>query len=547
MTEMSTASCTRPEVSCAGVRFASRIPLENELTSDGDLVESSWRHYLNLARRAADEADQLGEEVIRAGETLDDQIELAERSLSAVCGGTVNVGDVFWALVSEDLGGPCTLPDGAACASPGLVCISGSCVRGIEATLQALEAAGDASAARLRECLGADSLKLVTAGSKSSCAWRLRPGGSICEQEDPPIAHDCPYLPEGDETCAVPVGLPPAAEIVTVTDHLNIFQPDPNYGNLGGDEDAAFRCSRLRELRYQTERDEIGAEVVSSPFFALGNIAGLARRIGWRGYPDDYSVVTLDGIHEWGTGYPARGASTGWPCEDPAVLPAGCAPRTGNEEEQPSLFCSRTSACGVPTESERVQRAIMNDRIARAVLALKIMTGTELGNFYGPYVPYPMTLVAEADSTDYEYDKHRWRLVDAADGYPLSGSTSDSVGEGSMMEYYIEEYDATALDPNDTATYSQEGTAYCMNLAAGSSRHGWTSFILGDYNAHWFVDTPCGDQWNDLSMPSNDYKRGCRGASPLCADGDRLYSQGLLFRSYAFVRNDYSRAQPYWN
>jgi hypothetical protein len=43
------------------------VPLENELTSDSDGYESSWRHYLTIARQSAQRADALGQEWIELG------------------------------------------------------------------------------------------------------------------------------------------------------------------------------------------------------------------------------------------------------------------------------------------------------------------------------------------------------------------------------------------------------------------------------------------------------------------------------------------------
>lgn len=58
--------CGSSEVTCAGTRFDERLPLEDELSTDHDDTESSWRHYLDLARRAVDHADALGEEFVQA-------------------------------------------------------------------------------------------------------------------------------------------------------------------------------------------------------------------------------------------------------------------------------------------------------------------------------------------------------------------------------------------------------------------------------------------------------------------------------------------------
>lgn len=70
------------------------VPLENELTSDSDSFENSWRHYLNLARSAAVEADTLGKEMIQIGEQQDLRRENATELLAQECGEFVDIGDV---------------------------------------------------------------------------------------------------------------------------------------------------------------------------------------------------------------------------------------------------------------------------------------------------------------------------------------------------------------------------------------------------------------------------------------------------------------------
>jgi hypothetical protein len=49
-------NCGRAAQTCAGGSTADRIPLDNELTDDGDPIESSWRTYLGRALEAADRA-----------------------------------------------------------------------------------------------------------------------------------------------------------------------------------------------------------------------------------------------------------------------------------------------------------------------------------------------------------------------------------------------------------------------------------------------------------------------------------------------------------
>lgn len=62
------------------------VPLENELTSDSDSFESSWKHYLTLAKEAAGHADALGEELIRKGLEQDYRREAALEEVGKICG-----------------------------------------------------------------------------------------------------------------------------------------------------------------------------------------------------------------------------------------------------------------------------------------------------------------------------------------------------------------------------------------------------------------------------------------------------------------------------
>lgn len=62
------------------------VPLENELTSDSDQYESSWRHYLQLATEAATRADELGQQLIDFGFQKDLRREAAGEELAQICG-----------------------------------------------------------------------------------------------------------------------------------------------------------------------------------------------------------------------------------------------------------------------------------------------------------------------------------------------------------------------------------------------------------------------------------------------------------------------------
>ncbi len=62
------------------------VPLENELTSDSDSFESSWKHYLTLAKQAAAQADQFGDKLIELGLQQDFRREAATEELGKICG-----------------------------------------------------------------------------------------------------------------------------------------------------------------------------------------------------------------------------------------------------------------------------------------------------------------------------------------------------------------------------------------------------------------------------------------------------------------------------
>lgn len=69
-----------------GVSWDQFVPLENELTSDSDQYENSWRHYLNLAKIAADETDRLGNELIQIGLQQELRREAALEAVGDLCG-----------------------------------------------------------------------------------------------------------------------------------------------------------------------------------------------------------------------------------------------------------------------------------------------------------------------------------------------------------------------------------------------------------------------------------------------------------------------------
>jgi hypothetical protein len=82
--------CGDTEQACSlGVPKDIVPPLENEITENSDPYENSWRHYLQLARTAADRADALAEELVRTGLSMDQRAEVARQELEEICGGVL--------------------------------------------------------------------------------------------------------------------------------------------------------------------------------------------------------------------------------------------------------------------------------------------------------------------------------------------------------------------------------------------------------------------------------------------------------------------------
>jgi hypothetical protein len=81
------SSARSPSYCIDGVPRDMFVPLENELTSDSDQFENSWRHYLTLAKQAAQKADELGQKLIDQGLQIDLRREAAGESVAQICGG----------------------------------------------------------------------------------------------------------------------------------------------------------------------------------------------------------------------------------------------------------------------------------------------------------------------------------------------------------------------------------------------------------------------------------------------------------------------------
>jgi hypothetical protein len=396
-----TNSCGQAAMTCADTNVGDKLPLESELSEDHNGVESSWRVYLNRARAAAERTDQLGEQLIEQGLDMDRRIESSIEQLATLCGGEVSLGDFFPGDMSGYRSTTTCTNEGEICSTnTSQVCRNGRCIADPIAILKA-RAATDPAAARLIACLGDNSTTSVALGSKKMCMWKSS-NGRVCE---PVAGKECPFPSNAQNVC--PVSYLPTGTTMVEAEPLKLFSPPDEGTNVDPDRPPA--CSEIRRLRQDTTMpaQERSAAIrrLNTGFFAPDKLNQLARRIGWEARPDDYSAITLDGtpVFETGSIFRSPAASMAWPCtsgpypgaEAPGV---GCTGAAGATEGRASLFCSYTS-CANP--SDRARRAAMNDRMGRAVLALRILGNAGLGPaFRGPFLPVKRYIL-ETETDDF--------------------------------------------------------------------------------------------------------------------------------------------------
>ena len=87
--------CTEAATSCSGLSVNQLLPLENELISNSNQYEDSWRHYLDLAAREAAHADELADAIINNGINADERQERAADELERACGPGVTLNGIF--------------------------------------------------------------------------------------------------------------------------------------------------------------------------------------------------------------------------------------------------------------------------------------------------------------------------------------------------------------------------------------------------------------------------------------------------------------------
>ncbi len=487
----------RAAVSCAGIPSDQRLPLEDELTDDGDGFESSWRHYLLLARAAADEADRLGEAVIENALDIERRVELASSELEDVCGGAVDI-DFLTSMPPAAPSTGCS-EEGEVILDEeyGYVCRGGVPVHDPLATIEARAQSGDPGAQELLSCLGRESIvPWVALGSSPLCLWHETETGDACVGAAEENLR-CPVIKSGvdcDTQLSMAIGQAQAhssgtLKAVEVSTALGIYATDTfeplgtsSLGSLDGEgEERASNppCDALRTIREpgRSREDKELAEraLLRSPWFDDQVLAREARRLAWEALPYDHGRATRDGRLWYQTGDPPNNLffpPTAWPCGAPLyedledesgdpVSGGACASDSAFGTSRAATLacafaedCAATGSGSIPRLRDRVH---MNQRIGRALLALRIITGSGTEDMLLPY----HAVLHGTETEKFEFIGLESATEFGAQFGGYADMHGNSLGAGSMAGVVTDEIRATEFDGiNRTEDYA--GLGYCV-------------------------------------------------------------------------------------
>jgi len=403
--------CTGPRVSCGDREYDARLPLEDELSGDADGVESSWKHYLALAKLAATHADQLGNEYLQQGVEYESRLETVElsdeqkeqlaqdKALAAVvelqdtCGTAIDPVRLLKLLSTPSEPGV-LFRDGSDLklvrddnqtppCGEGYQEILGQCVVDFE-RLKFLYRNDPiySDLVRLSACLSDDSVKsFVHLGSKERpvCLWHeINDPRTVCKDSD--AAHPCPILSyQGKcDNLELPEG-GPARQVVAVTEALKFFESNelPTFNKDALNVELNI-CDRIRAMRGSAAASDLFDSVRQSNRFAPLKVKEKAQEIGFEARYGGYAAISLNGGVRYSTGTPWIGPQvSSWPCAAAEVR--GC----GDAGEGPGLFCQQFDCLN------ELERSKANDRLARATIAIAASV-TSISTFSGnPTTPAP--------------------------------------------------------------------------------------------------------------------------------------------------------------
>ena len=392
----STSDPGRSATNCAGLPEDLLLPLENELSRDSYEEESSWRHYLGMARSAAAQADALGDDLVRLGIEMDLRAEQQADALEGLCGVRLNV-----TRFARELPPRVTLPSGMGGTEclDGYVLVPGApaqCVLDPIAWATTTGALADEDVNRLEQCVGSDAtVPWVALGDQPVCLWQYgEDTTTLCQGAD--ADHPCPAVARhavapGD--CSVPDA---AAQPILVTADrlLNLFSVPVGGGGVTGGP-AVLPCEALARIRSGMPEGGDLEAVLGSGLLRQREFATYASGLGWVPAAGDYSRVTYgrttlattgSAVELAGSSLWPRGQHVGGLNVFSALCPSGML-RTDPRTNAHGMFCLSGVAGGWEDFNVRA-RARTNDMLARAVIAARVMAGLSLGGSVSmPYQP----------------------------------------------------------------------------------------------------------------------------------------------------------------
>jgi len=349
--------CARHRVSCAGTTTDGRLPLEDDLTDDGDAYESSWRRYLTLAATAAQESDRLADEAIGVELEIATRTEQAAQELEDLCGDGIDL-----TALSE-----------IAVASPQL------------SVLELIDSLPDGETRRvLQRCMTDEAvLPLATPGNRELCLWApVSDPSDLCAYagETPELA--CPRWAEPiDSTCRVPAAVGGQTYVAVRLSGAALLQIVEESELPQGSVPEPGLCTYYRSFRHALENGEIPAAqtffdrvFANSGVFSGANVSSLVPSITWTAEPMRFSRLEIGSSTIVDTGSLAGGPSSLGLCNPvpDAMLRAasGC-----SETDSSSLLCSSYNC------ADDDARHALNLRLMRAAMAARWMGGSSLSGF----------------------------------------------------------------------------------------------------------------------------------------------------------------------
>jgi len=376
-------NCAEQEVDCLGLRTDARLPLEDELTDDGNGFENSWKHYLTLARQAADETALLGREFRDAklnqlqgaaakAARREEQRQAAGNALQEVqnlCGTALDTNkllDYLSLSSNKKLGGALTLcPTGQN--------TFGMCPVDVYTLPPSTEGLDTVELKRLKDCMDESTVTNVTLGDRKFCIYGA--GNEICPSWAP-----C-YSQVTNGSCPNPSN-PPASFWRGEVQALGYYKNPEGSSSTGGENCKKFRIAR------GTHDAQALSELVSSGVFNKDRLKDRLGQLGFKAGFGSFITVTEDKATRFSSGSATLGRAPGWPWAIPA---AGC---TGGGT---GLFCQVLGS--TPTAA---QIGAFNERayLAAYAAAAALEEGLEV-TYPSQYLPSATPCDGKTYQTEY--------------------------------------------------------------------------------------------------------------------------------------------------